>query len=72
VTWSPVLFGLVGFAVLGGWLFADPAVGDDIIVVLGVASGLALGLFAALAIVSVLLPKRGLQDRLAGTWLVPR
>jgi hypothetical protein len=72
VTWSPGLFGLVGFAVLSGWMFADPAVADDIIVVLGVASGLALGLFAALAIVSALLPKRGLQDRLAGTWLVPR
>ena len=72
VTWSPVLFGLVGFAALGGWLFADPAVGDSIIVVFGAASGLALGLFAALAIVSALLPKRGLQDRLAGTWLVPR
>ena len=72
VTWSPGLFGLVGLAVLGGWLFADPAVADDIIVVLGVASGLALGLFAALAIVSTLMPERGLQDRLAGTWLVPR
>ena len=72
VTWSPVLFGLVGFTALGGWLRAGPAVGADIIVVLGAASGLALGLFAALAIVSVLLPKRGLQDRLAGTWLVPR
>jgi len=72
VTWSPVLFGLVGFAALGGCVFADPAVGDSIIVVFGAASGLALGLFAALAIVSALLPKRGLQDRLAGTWLVPR
>ena len=72
VTWLPVLFGLVGFVVLGGWLFADRAVADDIIVILGVASGLALGLFAALAIVSALMPERGLQDRLAGTWLVPR
>jgi hypothetical protein len=72
VAWSPGLLGLVGLSVLGGWMFADPAVADGIIVVLGVASGLALGLFAALAIVSVLLPERGLQDRLAGTWLVPR
>jgi hypothetical protein len=41
-------------------------------VFLGSAGGLALGLFAVLAVVSALLPERGLQDRLAGTWLVPR
>jgi serine/threonine protein kinase len=32
----------------------------------------AIGLFCALAIVSIALPQRGLQDRLAGTWPVPR
>jgi len=31
-----------------------------------------IGLSAALALASALLPKRGLADRLAGTWLVPR
>ena len=33
---------------------------------------LALGLLGLLAAVSVALPRRGLQDRLAGTWPVPR
>jgi hypothetical protein len=33
---------------------------------------LALALLGLLAAVSVALPKRGLQDRLAGTWPVPR
>ncbi len=72
VTWSPVVFGLVGLVVLGLQMFADPAVAESIFAVLGVACGLALGLFAALAIGSALMPERGLQDRLAGTWLVPR
>lgn len=53
-------------------LYADPAVFGDIDVVLGTASALALALFTALAVVSALLPERGIQDRLAGTWLVPR
>jgi len=80
VTWSPLLVGLVGLVVLGGLcgVFADPAgtksiaAAKSILVLFGIASGLALGLFAALAIVSALMPERGLQDRLAGTWLVPR
>jgi hypothetical protein len=33
---------------------------------------LSCGLFGGLAILSVALPKRGLPDRLAGTWPVPR
>jgi hypothetical protein len=33
---------------------------------------LALGVFGLLAVLSVALPGRGLQDRLAGTWPVPR
>jgi hypothetical protein len=72
VTWSPVVFGLVGSVALGLWAFGDPADGGNMNVVMGIASGFALGLFAALAIVSALMPERGLQDRLAGTWLVPR
>ncbi len=31
-----------------------------------------MGLAGALATVSALLPDRSLQDRLAGTWLVPK
>jgi len=72
VTWSPILFGLFGFVALGLWLFGKPADAGDMNVFLGSAGGLALGLFAVLAVVSALLPERGLQDRLAGTWLVPR
>ena len=72
VAWSPVVFGLVGLVALSRSVFGGPIAAEDITVVLGIASGLALGLFAALAIVSALMPERGLQDRLAGTWLVPR
>jgi len=72
VTWSPFLAGQFGLVGLGLWLFGNPAGGGSITVVVGTASGLALGLFAVLAVVSALLPERGLQDRLAGTWLVPR
>ncbi len=36
------------------------------------ALGLACGLFCGLAVLSVALPERGLPDRLAGTWPVPR
>ena len=32
----------------------------------------ALAAFALAAIFAVIAPERGLQDRLAGTWLVPR
>jgi uncharacterized RDD family membrane protein YckC len=37
-----------------------------------VSATLASGLFLCLAVVSAALPQRGLQDRLAGTWPVPR
>jgi hypothetical protein len=33
---------------------------------------MAAGLFCGLTLLSVVLPQRGLQDRLAGTWPVPR
>ncbi|MCX5655900.1 MAG: protein kinase [Planctomycetota bacterium] len=72
VTWSPYVLGFIGLVALGLWLFGKPTDAGDMNVVLGSAGGLALGLFAVLAIVSALLPERGLQDRLAGTWLVPR
>jgi hypothetical protein len=72
VAWSPFLAGQFGLVGLGLWLFGDAAGVGNRTVVVGIASGLALGLFAVLAVVSALLPERGLQDRLAGTWLVPR
>ncbi|KPK80620.1 MAG: hypothetical protein AMJ81_11725, partial [Phycisphaerae bacterium SM23_33] len=70
VTWLPFLLGSV--ALVTRFMQAGPAVFQDVSVVLRTAPGLALPLFAALAIVSALLPERGIQDRLAGTWLVPR
>lgn len=72
VAWSPFVLGSVGLMALGGLLSGHPAVSEDITVILGTASAVAIALLAALATVSVLLPERGLQDRLAGTWLVPR
>ncbi len=60
ITWSPWLVGLVLLVILGfsiGFLRASIAVG---------------GLALALTIVSLWLPVRSLQDRLAGTCLVPR
>ena len=71
VAWAPFVFGSGGLMALGG-AYADPKNPHDITAALGIASALALALFAALAIVSALLPERGIQDRLAGTWLVPR
>jgi len=74
VTWSPYVLGFIGliFLFIGGGMFADPDSAGGFIFAMGSAGGLALGLFAILAVVSALLPERGLQDRLAGTWLVPR
>jgi uncharacterized RDD family membrane protein YckC len=60
VAWSPVILGLVGGALLA------PVAGI----------GLTVGIFCTIAvnltIWSLILPGRSLQDRLAGTWLVPR
>ena len=59
VTWGPV-FPIFALAVAG---FAQH---------LGWAPWLALALLGLLAALSLALPTRGLQDRLAGTWPVPR
>ena len=59
VAWSPLL--LVLF--LGGLAIAKHGAWW---------SWLGFGLFGLLAAVSIALPQRGLQDRLAGTWPVPR
>ena len=60
VAWLPFLLQPVGVLLLA------PQLGT-----LG-ALLLVSGLCTALALISVLLPKRGLADRVAGTWLVPR
>jgi hypothetical protein len=59
VAWSPVLaaFFLVILAFTKHWVWQP---------------WLALALLGLLAALSVALPRRGLQDRLAGTWPVPR
>ena len=72
VTWLPFVLGSVGLMTLGGLLYGRPGVSDDIRLVTGTACALALVLFGALAVMSALMPERSIQDRLAGTWLVPR
>jgi hypothetical protein len=59
VTWSPVapVFGVATAALQTHWVWAP---------------WLALALLGLLAAVSLALPTRGLQDRLAGTWPIPR
>ncbi len=59
VAWSPVVpvFGVTILALEKHWVWPP---------------WLALALLGLLAALSVILPRRGLQDRLAGTWPVPR
>ena len=63
VAWSPLLLLLVGIAIPQEALKSLP---------LGPLSGVYLALYGGLAILSVALPERGLPDRLARTWPVPR
>jgi hypothetical protein len=60
IAWSPFLLGLV-LAIL-----LTPVTG------IGTAAIIVLALIVALNILSLLRPDRSLQDRLAGTWLVPK
>jgi hypothetical protein len=60
VVWSSLLLGVEAYVVLAIWLAPFAA-----------ALGTSLSV-CALAIVSLALPDRGLPDRLAGTWPVPR
>ena len=60
VAWSPL-----GVALLGLMPILLGASSD-------LALGLVCGLVCGLAVLSVALPERGLPDRLAGTWPVPR
>jgi eukaryotic-like serine/threonine-protein kinase len=59
VAWSPLAFGLMVFV---GLHAHDPLLGE----------GLAYLVAALPCILSLLLRERGIQDRLAGTWPVPR
>ncbi len=60
LTWSPLLLGLVIV------ILSHKPAGDLLAAVLASLP------IAGLTLVSLLLPKRGLADRLAGTWPVPR
>ena len=62
VAWSPLWLALPGVMLF----FHIPNTSSELTV------ALFCGLFLGLAILSVALPKRGLPDRLAGTWPVPR
>ncbi|MEO5823162.1 MAG: protein kinase, partial [Vicinamibacteraceae bacterium] len=64
IAWSPILVGLLLSTALGGL-----AVG---LWGLMIGLGVALAIMLAGAIVAIARPSRGLQDRLAGTWIVPR
>jgi hypothetical protein len=76
VAWAPIVVLVilaipeVDFSVTSSSVgFGGPSFTPTTIVI---ASGLALLLLLAGAIVAVLHPERGIQDRLAGTWIVPR
>ena len=64
VAWSPLWLVLLGFTRIFGQ--PNPAAFSELPFVLS------CGLYCGLAILSVALPERGLPDRLAGTWPVPR
>ena len=65
VAWSPLWLALFGFASIFGKPNAVCRSSELTLV-------LYCGLYCGLAILSVALPERGLPDRLAGTWPVPR
>ena len=67
IAWSP-LVAVVVLASIGRRLFGPP----DESVAYGILSFVLLGLFLAGVVAALLSPSRGVQDRLAGTWLVPR
>lgn len=71
VAWSSL-----GLVILGTWVLLSAVYGvkptlDSHLAMYGWALASAL-LICALTVISVTLPKRGLPDRLAGTWPVPR
>jgi len=66
VAWSPLLLAPIGLILFRG--APSPTVFSGMPLVLYSCCGL----YGGLAILSVALPERGLPDRLAGTWPVPR
>jgi hypothetical protein len=71
VTWSPMWLLAVCVAGSGRGIPFDPF--DDAgFAAHGVAMILAVGLLLVCAMWAVVHPARGFQDRIAGTWLVPR
>jgi hypothetical protein len=64
VTWTPVVLALALFAL-------QPKHGDARPSVLALQYALMLGMAAA-AVWAILRPSRSIQDRLSGTWIVPR
>jgi hypothetical protein len=64
ITWSPVI-------ALGFLLKLGPDITDTPGPLLALQLGL-LALFAAFAAWAIARPSRGIQDRMAGTWIVPR
>jgi hypothetical protein len=71
VSWSPIWFLIAGLAVLRVDVRSWEAIVDALTAHWAVAL-LAIALRGAGAVWVVIRPERGLQDRLAGTWLVPR
>jgi hypothetical protein len=61
VAWSPVLANAA--LVLGGGLYPRASLIAGVVAILLMAGGL---------VYATLNPERGVQDRIAGTWLVPR
>ncbi len=64
IAWSPVLAPLLASTVLGG--IGSGAAGVNVLF------SATLVVQLAGAVVAIVQPSRGLQDRLAGTWIVPR
>jgi hypothetical protein len=75
VAWSPlVLLPIVPALVLPALQASQPEaiMPAEALLVLGTIGGLVCLAYLALVVWSALLPERGIPDRLAGTWLVPR
>ena len=68
-----ICYSVIPTGTLSGWILSDIR-NDEWNVLMFIKSGLIglVGLQVVLTIVSLLLPNRSLQDRLAGTWLVPK
>jgi len=70
VAWSPCGMGIAAAFLAVG--MGGPVPHDRVLSTIGAVIACALGAFGCIAVLSALLPERGIPDRLAGTWLVPR